>query len=644
MAIYHFSAQVISRSKGQSAVAAAAYRSGERLIDERTGETKFYKREVEPETMILAPSHSPEWVHDRQQLWNEVEKAETRKNSQVAREINIALPIEISHHEQTELIRGYVQKEFVDQGMIADVAIHRDDQDNPHAHVMLATREISEEGFTVKNRDWNKKEWLLQWREQWAVQANQSLEREGVEDRITHESHETRNLIIFPTVHLGHVAHEMEKRGVETDRGSINRDRQEYNRLVVNLQAYREEKKALEQEKARKQEQRQKFERFHTPTERIHLEEASKLLNMERIPSLQEIAEKREELNRWEHRVNQQDNEARSKDEIIQGASEAYRWIRLFKGQLQHAQQQLEQINWMNPFKLKENRMNKEQAELQISRTEQQINAREKTIHGYRETLGFHTEKEFVQMEQHHRSTYSGFLKKSREAWGQIQQARKVLEKAQIAHQNAYVRQVASYYPERPEMGHISLQTANRLMELNKENGNQVVPLETIQKTFHAHQAEIQRLHGEVDRVNQYRSRLQRAESYLKQVEKQQALVEKIENNPFLKGKLLVSKTAKQEYDQAISTWERAQDAMKKAGVSGRKDLEKQRYTLGKMEARVPAFKGQIQSQEKSLGLLGAIMKGVEQAARDRQMEQQHQSRHQQKSKRSKQQPWELGR
>ncbi|MFJ7640720.1 MobQ family relaxase [Peribacillus sp. NPDC097225] len=644
MAIYHFSAQVISRSKGQSAVAAAAYRSGERLTDERTGETKFYKREVEPETMILAPSHSPEWVHDRQQLWNEVEKAETRKNSQVAREINIALPRELSHQEQTELIRGYVQKEFVDQGMIADVAIHRDDQDNPHAHVMLATRKISEDGFTVKNRDWNKKEWLLQWREQWAVHANQSLEREGMEDRITHESHEKRNLILFPTVHLGHVAHEMEKRGVQTDRGSINRDRQEYNRLVVNLQAYREEKKALEQEKARKQEQRQKFERFTTPTERIHLEEASKLLNMEGVPSLQDIAKKREELNRWEHRVNQQDNETRSKDEIFQGASESYQWIRLFKGQLQHAQQQLERINWLNPFKIKENRMNKEQAELEMARVDQQITAREKTLQGYQKTLGFHTEKEFEQMHEQHRSTYSGILKKSQEVWGQIQQARKVLEKAQIAHQNAYVRQVASYYPERSEMGHISLQTANRLMEWKKENGNQVVPLETIPKTFHAHQAEIQRLHGEVDRVNQYRSRLQRAEGYLNQVEKQQALVEKIENNPFLKGKLLVSKTAKQEYDQAISTWERDQEAMKKEGVSGRKDLEKQRNTLGKMEARVPAFKDQIQSQEKSLGLLGAIMKGVEQAASNMQMEQQRQNLHQQKSKRSKQQPWDLGR
>ncbi|MDA6082638.1 MobA/MobL family protein, partial [Escherichia coli] len=123
--MYHFSAQVISRGKGQSAVASASYRSGERLTDERTGEMKYYVREVQPDTMILAPSNSPEWVQDRNRLWNEVEKSETRVNSRLAREINIALPRELNHDQQKELIRDYVQKEFIDKGMIADVAIHR---------------------------------------------------------------------------------------------------------------------------------------------------------------------------------------------------------------------------------------------------------------------------------------------------------------------------------------------------------------------------------------------------------------------------------------------------------------------------------------------------------------------------------------
>ena len=154
MAIYHLSMQIISRSKGQSAVASASYRSGEKLVDERTSETKFYVRDVQPETMILAPSNSPDWVQDRNSLWNEVEKIEKRKDSQLAREMNIALPKELSNEQQKELISNFVQSEFVDKGMIADVAIHRDDKENPHAHVMLTMRTIDENGFGKKNRDW----------------------------------------------------------------------------------------------------------------------------------------------------------------------------------------------------------------------------------------------------------------------------------------------------------------------------------------------------------------------------------------------------------------------------------------------------------------------------------------------------------
>ena len=131
-----------------------------------------------------------------------------------------------------------------------------------------------------KNRDWNNKELLNKWREEWSNHANKALEREGIQDRISHLSHEARELEQLPTVHLGHVAHEMEKRGVHSDRGNINRERQEYNRLVVDLQKYREEKQALEQKKAHQQ----SVERFNTPVERVDLQNASKILKAE--PSL----------------------------------------------------------------------------------------------------------------------------------------------------------------------------------------------------------------------------------------------------------------------------------------------------------------------------------------------------------------------
>lgn len=200
------------------------------------------------------------------------------------------------------------------------------------------------------------------------------------------------------------------------------------------------------------------------------------------------------------------------------------------------------------------------------------------------------------------------------------------------------MRQVASLYPERPEIRHISFQTATRLVEVNKVNGNKVVPLETIQKTLNNRKEEIQRLHGELDRVNQHRSRLQRAEGYLNHYENQHTMVEKMENNPFLKGKIRVSKSVSQEYEQAMTKRDHYQDLMKNEGVSGRAAFIAQAKTLGRMEAQIPKVERQIQSQENGMGLLEGIIKGIEQASRNMQMDEQRQNYQRQKPKKRKQQ------
>ena len=131
MAIYHLSLNNISRGKGQSAIASASYRSGEKLYSERYGKTSYYVREVKPETFIIAPNHAPKWANNREKLWNEVEKIEKSSRARLAKEINIALPIELNKDEQKSLLKQYVQENFVDEGMVADVAIHRDDNNNP---------------------------------------------------------------------------------------------------------------------------------------------------------------------------------------------------------------------------------------------------------------------------------------------------------------------------------------------------------------------------------------------------------------------------------------------------------------------------------------------------------------------------------
>ena len=184
---------MISRSQGRSATAASAYRVAERIEDRRTGLTFDYAaRGGVDHTEILAPDHAPNWVFDRSELWNRVEESETRKNSQVAREVRVALPDELTHAQRVALVRDYAQTQFVDRGMVADIALHAPgragDERNHHAHILLTTREVDADGFTTKNRDWNKVEVLEGWREAWARDSNAALERAGVEDRVDHRT------------------------------------------------------------------------------------------------------------------------------------------------------------------------------------------------------------------------------------------------------------------------------------------------------------------------------------------------------------------------------------------------------------------------------------------------------------------------
>jgi hypothetical protein len=241
MAQYHFAAKIIQRSRGQSAVASAAYRAGERMDDERLGRNFDYRRHLGVRyTDVLAPDNAPDWMRDREQLWNAVEKAEKRKDSQLARSIDIALPHELNLDQNIELLRGFVQEQFVDKGMIADIAIHAPgrtgDIRNVHAHIALTTREITGNGFGQKDRDWNDKSELLEWRKAWADHANHLLEREGFEERIDHRSLIDQGIDREPTTHVGPAGKEMEERGAVSDRAQQNRDVQALNDALQRAQ------------------------------------------------------------------------------------------------------------------------------------------------------------------------------------------------------------------------------------------------------------------------------------------------------------------------------------------------------------------------------------------------------------------------
>ncbi|EPK5562305.1 MobQ family relaxase [Klebsiella pneumoniae] len=190
MAIFHLDFKIVKRSEGRSSVAKAAYHARCRITDERTGDTLDYSRRTDLYGhFILAPVNAPEHiVKDSTALWNEVERVERQQNGQTARYFDVAIPAELNNDEKKKLVLEYCQKNFVEKGMIADIAFHDLDSDNPHAHVMLTLKAIGPEGFGKKERSWNDRKMSVLWRESWASMANSYLEAAGSSERIDHRS------------------------------------------------------------------------------------------------------------------------------------------------------------------------------------------------------------------------------------------------------------------------------------------------------------------------------------------------------------------------------------------------------------------------------------------------------------------------
>lgn len=252
MAIYHLSIKIISRGKGKSAVAAAAYRAGETITNEYDGITHDYSRKAGiVHTEILLPEKAPKDFLDRGTLWNSVEQAEKACNAQLAREIEVALPVELSQEQNIELVRYYVVSNFVSVGMCADLSIHDKGDGNPHAHILLTMRPLDKQGawaakslkeyllndygqrLRLKNGgyrtrkvptvDWNEWSKAEDWRQAWASSANAALTQANQNTLIDHRSYLRQGIDQIPTLHLGVAATQMERRGLSTERGRQNR-------------------------------------------------------------------------------------------------------------------------------------------------------------------------------------------------------------------------------------------------------------------------------------------------------------------------------------------------------------------------------------------------------------------------------------
>lgn len=223
MAIYHLHAKVISRATGRSAVAAAAYRAASRLHDVRLDrDHDFSNKSGVVHSEILLPDGAPERFLDRATLWNEVEAIEKRKDAQLAREVEFSIPREMTQAQGIALARDFVREQFVERGMVVDLNVHwdigEDGLSKPHAHVMLSTRSVDENGFGAKERSWNDKDLLLTWRERWASLANERLAELDLDVRIDHRSFAAQGIDLEPQNKIGPAGMRREERGEDAER------------------------------------------------------------------------------------------------------------------------------------------------------------------------------------------------------------------------------------------------------------------------------------------------------------------------------------------------------------------------------------------------------------------------------------------
>lgn len=291
MAIYHMSIKNISRGKGKTAIAAAAYRAGTILTDAETGIKHNYTQKSEViYSEIILPKHAPAEYANREILWNSVQKVETQDRARLAREWEVALPNELDIEQAKALIHDFA-KSLVAEGMCIDLAIHWKDG-NHHAHIMGTTRPIGKDskwapkerkGYkldaegnkipvidpktgkqkigargrkmwqreTVQANDWNRREKVEEWRKRWADCCNKYLARE---QQIDHRSYERQGVTQLPTVHEGYAARLMEQRGTGSDLCQLNRDIIAYNHITALYSKSKQELKLLEQEMAKAKE------------------------------------------------------------------------------------------------------------------------------------------------------------------------------------------------------------------------------------------------------------------------------------------------------------------------------------------------------------------------------------------------------
>lgn len=318
---------IAKRAGGKrSLIAMAAYRSGEKLYSELYEKTSLYNhRLVKPETFILKPDYVPNEFLDRETLWNKMELAEKSPNAQLCRELNVALPIELANVDQKLLLEDFVKDNFVTEGMIADVAIHREDENNPHAHIMLTMREVDSKGnvqnksyripkldeqgqplfnekgqrmtVSIKKNNWNRKSFVSEIRKDWADKVNQFLNDRQIDQQITEKSHAEIGKKELPTIHEGFYTRKLEEKGIVSELRKKNLEIRSYNDALDELENLERKRDVLEEDKNFQV----TFEKTFSPLEKKELSHLSKELKL--FIKDETIDKRLNEIKRWENSV-----------------------------------------------------------------------------------------------------------------------------------------------------------------------------------------------------------------------------------------------------------------------------------------------------------------------------------------------------
>lgn len=544
MAIYHFSVKIISRSKGSSSIASAAYRSGQKLEDERTGLVHDYTRKTGVEyNEILAPESAAEFGINRKDLWNTVEAAEKRKDAQLAREINAALPIELNCDQQIDLIKGYVKESFVDKGMIADISIHDNSKGNPHVHIMLTTRELTEDGFGKKNREWNKKENIEQWREQWAIHTNKSLEKYGFKERIDHRTLKEQGIDRIPEIHVGVHANAMEKeKGMKTERGNLNREIKELNnQRVIAIDEYRElHKKKIQKQKA-------ELQRYSNLTEG----EKADVLSAEKIVGKPQNYENSNEiLNHF--------NELKT---------EKFQEIKSLEDEIRNTKERMNDVEYnLNGIKKSENEINNMPKFLGIYKDRKRVKDLREYIERYNKNLmklNYKGSNDLVSMKDKIKNSNENIKDLNNEI-EKISEAEYTVVKGVYSLRNKEVREFCNEYREEfINPRNISYKEMMSIKAANELWGGKM-PV----RSMHINQEIIEKKINKIDKIlrkiEEGRNNLSRADEALNTVERLKPIAEKYDK------KILGKKKYRSEHQYEKDKYDRSLDELKDLKIGSR--------------------------------------------------------------------------